>query len=245
MILQKKSINVALSYDCFAKIVNSNLSNCNFFIPLQREKMQKKTIIDMKPFTIVTIFTFAFFLFCSCEPSKKEQLLSYQWTYSSSNSQSLTAKKDIPACTMTILQENIDQFDADHIEKEFGSLQIFFNLYLEETDAPYTVILEYDFDYEGKWEIDGNNLQLSGDECAYRFSKGYALDPNADYDEAHYVKLLKTYADSRVVQPLINSQMEPHTAEIIELTDEELTLRYSGNMTVQTLTRLKKPIQKI
>lgn len=199
----------------------------------------------MKPFTIVTIFTFAFFLFCSCEPSKKEQLLSYQWTYSSSNSQSLTAQKDIPAGTMTILQENIDQFDADHIEKEFGSLQIFFNLYLEETDAPYTVILEYDFDYEGKWEIDGNNLHLSGDECTYRFSKGYALDPNTDYDEAHYVKLLKTYADSRVVQPLINSHMQPHTAEIIELTDEELTLRYSGNMTVQTLTRLKKPIQEI
>ena len=199
----------------------------------------------MKPFTIVTIFTFAFFLFCSCEPSKKERLLSYQWTYSSSNSQSLTAKKDIPAGTMTVLLENIDQFDADHIEKEFGSLQIFFNLNLEETDAPYTVILEYDFDYEGKWEIDGNFLQLSGDECTCMFSKGYALDPNADYDEDYYVKLLKTYADSRVVQPLINSQMEPHTAEIIELTDEELTLRYSGNMTVQTLTRLKKPIQKI
>lgn len=45
MILQKKSINVALSYDCFAKIVNSNLSNCNFFIPLQREKMQKKQLL--------------------------------------------------------------------------------------------------------------------------------------------------------------------------------------------------------
>ncbi len=199
----------------------------------------------MKPFTIVTIFTVAFFLFSSCEPSKKERLLSCQWTYSSSRSLSMTAKKDIPAGTMTILLENIDQFDADHIEKEFGSLQIFFNLDLEETDVPYTVILEYDFDYEGKWEIDGNNLRLSGDECAYRFSKGYALDPNADYDEAHYVKLLKTYAYSRVVQPLINSQMEPHTAEILELSDEILTLKYSGNMTVQTLTRLKKPIQEI
>ncbi len=199
----------------------------------------------MKPFTIVTIFTFAFFLFSSCEPSKKERLLSYQWTYSSSNSLSMTAKKDIPAGTMTILQETIDQFDADHIEKEFGSLQIFFNLYLEETDAPYTVILEYDSDYEGKWEIDGNILQLSGDECAYRFSKGYALDPNADYDEDYYVKLLKTYADSCVVQPLINSQIMAHSAEIMELTDEQLTLKYSGNTTVQTLTRLKKPIQKI
>ncbi|MCR5315023.1 MAG: hypothetical protein K6E52_03930 [Bacteroidaceae bacterium] len=199
----------------------------------------------MKPFTIVTIFTFAFFLFCSCEPSKKERLLSYQWTYSSSHTLSMTAKKDIPAGTMTVLHENIDQFDADHIEKEFGSLQIFFNLDLEETDVPYTVILEYDFDYEGEWEIDGNYLQLSGDECAYRFSKGYALDPNADYDEAHYVELLKTYADSHVVQPLINSQMEPHTAEILELSDEKLTMKYSGNLTVQTLTRLKKPIQKI
>ena len=45
IILKKKSIKVALSYDCFAKIVNSNLPNCNFFIPLQREKMQKKQLL--------------------------------------------------------------------------------------------------------------------------------------------------------------------------------------------------------
>lgn len=197
----------------------------------------------MKQFTIYT-FTILLLLTCmsltSCESAKKERLITGRWSYSASNADNLNAK-GIPTGTSTTLLESIDEFSSDHKEKEFGSFQIFFNLNDDEIDAPYTVILEYDTDYQGTWEVDGEDLVLKGEYCTYQFSKGYALDPTVDFDEDYYVNLMHNYADTAIVQPLIDMQMEEHRAQIFEVTPEALTLKYEDYVSMQTLTRLKKP----
>ncbi|MBO4563939.1 MAG: hypothetical protein J5720_00730 [Bacteroidaceae bacterium] len=194
----------------------------------------------MKQVTIYTLTILLLMSLASCESAKKERLVTGRWSYSSSFADNLNDKK-LPEGSVTTLLESIDEFCADNKEKEFGSYQIFFNLYLDESDTPYTVILEYDTDYQGTWSVDGNDLVLKGDYCTYQFSKGYALDPTADYDEEYYVNLVHSYADTAIIEPLIDTMMAEHRAEIFELTSESLTLKYEGHAAMQTLTKVKKP----
>ena len=191
----------------------------------------------MKQFSILFAILL---LLISCEPSKREKLIIGKWSYSATYSSNLQGDR-IPNGTMTYLLENIDEYCADYTEKEFGSFQIFFNLYVEETDAPYTIIIEYDSDYQGIWSIDGDELVQRGDYCTYKFSKGYALDPNTHYDEQYYVKLMHAYADTAIVNPLIDVMIDEHRAEIFESSRDELTLKYKDNAVMQTLTKIKKP----
>lgn len=194
----------------------------------------------MKQFTIYTLTILLLMSLTSCESAQKERLITGRWSYSTSYSDNLDAK-DLPEGTITTLLESIDEFGKDNKEKEFGSFQVFFNLFLDETDAAYTVILEYDTDYQGTWRVDGDELVLKGDYSTFQFSRGYALDPTADYDEEYYVNLMHSYADTAIVQPLIDTMMNEHRAEIFELTSESLTLKNEGHAPMQTLTKVKKP----
>lgn len=191
----------------------------------------------MRQFTILFAILL---LLVSCEPSKREKLIIGQWSYSSTYSTTVQGDS-IPNGTMTYLLENLDEFCNDFTEKEFGSFQVFFNLYVKEADAPYTVIIEYDTDYQGTWSLDGGELVQKGDYCTYKFSKGYALDPEAEYDEQYYVNLMRAYADTAVVQPIIDMMIEEHRAEVFESSHDELTLKYTGQAIMQTLTKIKKP----
>ena len=191
----------------------------------------------MKQFSILFAILL---LLISCEPNKREKLIIGQWSYSSTFSTNIQGDS-IPNGTMTYLLENIDEYHNDFTETEFGSFQIFFNLNVKEVDAPYTIIIEYDTDYQGTWSLEGGELVQKGDYCTYKFSKGYALDPDADYDEEYYVNLMRSYADTAVVQPIIDTMLEEHRAEVFESSRDELTLKYKGHAVMQTLTKIKKP----
>ena len=194
----------------------------------------------MKQFSILFAILL---LLISCEPNKREKLIIGQWSYSSTYSTNIQGDS-IPNGTMTYLLENIDEYRNDFSEVEYGSIQIFFNLYVKEADAPYTIIIEYDTDYQGTWSIDGGELVQKGDYCTYKFSKGYALDPEADYDEQYYVNLMRAYADTAVVRPIKDTMVDEHRAEIFESSRDELTLKYKGHAVMQTLTKIKKPQRK-
>lgn len=190
----------------------------------------------MKLFTIIS---FTILLLVSCEPTKRERQIIGKWSYSSTYTDNIKSN-DVLTGTMTYLIENVDEFCDDFTEKEFGTFQIFFNLFFNDNDVPYTVILEYDTDYQGIWSLDGDEIVLKGDYCTFKFSKGYQLDPEANQDVEYYVKQLKAYTDTAIVQPIIDTLLEEHKAEVFELSNDKLTLKYEGEAVMQTLTKIKK-----
>ena len=190
----------------------------------------------MKLFTIIS---FTILLLVSCEPTKRERQIIGKWSYSSTYTDNIKSN-DVLTGTMTYLIENVDEFCDDYTEKEFGTFQIFFNLFINENDVPYTVILEYDTDYQGVWSLEGDEIVLKGDYCTFKFSKGYPLDPETDHDAEYYVKQLMAYADTAIVQPITNTLLAEQKAEVFELSNEKMTLKYEGEAVMQTLTKTKK-----
>ena len=66
------------------------------------------------------------------------------------------------------------------------------------------------------------------------------MDPKANQDVEYYVKQLKAYTDTAIVQPIIDTLLEEHKAEVFELSNDKLTLKYKGEAVMQTLTKIKK-----